>query len=265
MEVSTAVQPIPVDHCRKASIRCVDDLLRRLRRQWKPLDAGCSHRALWPLAYIRITQGLREDLARPKPRWFKHREWMFRVISDFSNRYFKAFANYTRGRRDRVPRSWQITFEENDRGDAHAGQDILLASNAHTQYDLPHVYAKLGMRRPDGESRKSDHDGVNEVNTRVFDGLEDEFAERYDPTFTWIDMKPVPLDEIGTQETVKGWREGAWRNAERLMNAKTADERAQVESSMTINANAWAEAIRSVHLPGHRATRDAQCRAFHAR
>jgi hypothetical protein len=266
MEVSTAVQPIPVDHCRRASIHCVDDLLRRLRLQWKPLDAACDHRALWPLAYIRITEGLREDLARPQPRWFKHKKWMFSVISDFSNRYFKAFQNYyLKGRRDLVPESWRITFEEDDHGDAHAGQDILLASNAHTQYDLPHVYAKLGMRTPDGESRKSDHDGVNEVNTRVFDGLEDEFAQRYDPTFTWVDMKPVPLDEIGTQEMVKGWREGAWRNAERLMNAKTAGERAQVESSMTINANAWAEAIRSVKLPGHRATRDAQCHAFHAR
>ena len=263
--VSTAVQPRPVDNCRKATIRCVDDLIRRLRRQWRPLDRGCDHRALWPLAYLRITQLLRADLAREVPRWFRHRKWMFRVIADFSNRYFRAYEGYRRGRPAAVPESWRITFDENLRGDAHAGQDILLASNAHTQYDLPHVYAKLGMRTPSGESRKGDHDRVNEVNTRVFDGLEDEFAERYDPTFEWVDMKPLPLDELGSQEMVKGWREGAWRNAERLTGARTPEERAEVERSLTVNANAWAEAIRGVKLPGHRATRDAHCRAFHAR
>jgi hypothetical protein len=264
-EVRTAVQPMPVDHCRKATIRCVDDLIRRLRRQWKPLDAKCDHRALWPLAYLRITQLLREDLAREVPRWFRHRKWMFRVITDFSNRYFRAYEAYRRGRLASVPRSWRVTFDENLSGDAHAGQDILLASNAHTQYDLPHVYAKLGMRTASGDSRKGDHDGVNEVNTRVFDGLEDEFARRYDPTFEWVDMKPLPLDEMGSQEMVKGWREGAWRNGERLMNAASAEERSEVERSIAITADHWADAIRAFKLPGHRATRDAHCRAFHER
>jgi uncharacterized protein DUF5995 len=264
MEVPTAVQPRPVDHCRKASIRCVDDLLRRLRKQWKPLDAACDHRALWPFAYIRITKLIRQDLARKVPRWFPHRSWFEYVVSDFSNRYFRAYAHYYGGRAGVVPHSWRVTFAVADAGDFHAGQDILLASSAHTQYDLPHVYAKLGMRTPDGESRKVDHDGVNEVNTRVFDKIEDEYARRYDPTFEWVDMKPSPLDELGSQEMVKGWREGAWRNAERLINADTAEERSDVERSIAVNADAWADFIASGSLPGHRATRDAHCRAFHA-
>ena len=264
MEVSTRVQPVPVDNCRRATIRCVDSLIRRLRAHWKPLDAACDHRALWPLAYLRITRGLRADLARERPRWFRHRKWMFSVIADFSNRYFRAYEVYRRGRLGAVPESWRITFEEALAGDAHAGQDILLASNAHTQYDLPRVYAKLGMRTPGGESRKGDHDGVNEVNTRVADAVQDDYTRRYDPTFEWVDMKPVPFDELGTQEMVKGWREGAWRNGERLMNARTAAERADVEASIRVTANAWAEMIRSIKLPGHRATRDAHCRAFHA-
>jgi hypothetical protein len=265
MEVSTAVQPVPVDNCRKATLRCVDDLLRRLRRQWKPLDAACDHRALWPFAYIQITKLIRADLAREVPRWFPHRKWFMRVVSDFSNRYFRAYANHYGGRAERVPYSWGVTFRAAEAGDYHAGQDILLASNAHTQYDLPHVYAKLGMRTPSGDTRKPNHDGVNEVNTRVFDSIEDEYARRYDPTFEWVDMKPSPLDELGSQEMVKGWREGAWRNAERLMNASSAAERAEVERSIALTANAWADFIASGALPGHRATRDAHCRAFHAK
>jgi len=264
MEVSAAVQPRPVDNCRKATLRCVDGLLRRLRAQWKPLDRACDHRALWPFAYIQITKLIRADLAREVPRWFPHRKWFIYVVTDFSNRYFRAYANHYGGRAERVPYSWAVTFRSADAGDYHAGQDILLASSAHTQYDLPHVYAKLGMRTPSGATRKPNHDGVNEVNTRVFDFIEDEYARRYDPTFEWVDMKPSPLDEMGSQEMVKGWREGAWRNAERLMNARTAEERAEVERSIALNANAWADFIASGGLPGHRATRDAHCRAFHA-
>ena len=263
-EVSAAVQPRPVDHCRKATLRCVDDLLRRLRKQWRPLDAACDHRALWPFAYIQITKLIRADLAREVPKWFPHRKWFIYVVTDFSNRYFRAYANQFRGRPERVPYSWRVTFDAAAAGDYHAGQDILLASNAHTQYDLPHVYAKLGMRTPSGETRKPNHDGVNEVNTRVFDFIEDEYARRYDPTFSWVDMKPSPLDELGSQEMVKGWREGAWRNAERLMNARTSAERAEVEQSIATTANVWADFIASGALPGHRETRDQHCRAFHA-
>lgn len=76
---SAAIQPHGVRNCRRASIRCIDGLMRRLEAQWRPLDAACDHRALFSLSYLRITAGLREDLARPRtpsttcpthtPRW----------------------------------------------------------------------------------------------------------------------------------------------------------------------------------------------------
>jgi hypothetical protein len=118
----------------------------------------------------------------------------------------------------------------------------------------------MGMATRGGDSRKHDHDAVNEVNNNVFDGLEDYYAAHYDPLFTWIDMKPSPLDEIGTQEMVKGWREGAWRNAERLVNARTPEERRQVEDSIDTTSRVWAQAIASINEPGYRATRDRFCR-----
>src|ERR671933_2951709 len=105
------------------------------------------------------------------------------------------------------------------------------------------------MRTPRGASRKHDHDAVNEVNTRVFDGLEDYYAAHYDPQFRWIDLKPSPLDELGTMEMVKAWREGAWRNAERLMNARTPRDRQHVEGSIDATANAWAHAIGDMQYP----------------
>jgi hypothetical protein len=260
--VPTTVQPHPVDHCRRASVRCMDGLLRRLRAQWQRLDATCDHRALFSLAYLRITKGLRDDLARRHPRFFRYRSWFIDVIVSFSNRYFATFRDYARGRP--VPESWRVAYDEDMHGDSSGGQDVLLASNAHTQHDLPYIYADMGMRTRGGASRKHDHDGVNAVNAAVFDGLESYYADHYDQQFTWIRMTS-PLDHIGTLEMVKGWREGAWRNAERLMNARSAAERRQVAASIDATANVWATMIRSGDVPGYRPQRDEYCRAKHAR
>jgi hypothetical protein len=256
----TTPQPHGVPGCRQATIACIDRLIRDLRAQWQGLDASCDHRALFTRSYLLITEGLREDLAREHPLYFRYRDWMIYLIQDFSNSYFRAYDNYERGSGP-VPDAWRITFDEARSGDANGGQDVLLASNAHTQHDLPLAMADMGLRTPGGASRKHDHDGVNAINTRVFDELEDEFAERYDPSFTLIDLKPSPLDEIGTMEMVKGWREGAWRSAERLARARSAEERARVENQINTTSVIWANAIRSIELPGWRERRDAFCRS----
>ena len=254
-------QPHGVPNCRRARIACLDRLVRRLRRQYRRLDAACDHRVLFARSYLRITEELRADLALRRPRLFRHKRWFIFVVSEFSNSYFRAYRNYERGAGP-VPEPWRITFDEAAAGDAHAGQDVLLASNAHTQHDLPLAYAEMGLNTPAGTSRKHDHDAVNEVNSRLFDELEDEFAARYDPSFSLIDLKPSPLDEIGTIELVKSWREGAWRSAERLVAARTPEERRRAEDSVRTTATVWADFIRSGKPPpGWREMRDAHCRA----
>jgi hypothetical protein len=260
LPVPATPQPHGVPGCERARIACIDRLIEKLRAQWRTLDAACDHRAVFSRSYLLISQGLRDDLARPQPRFFRYRDWMIYLIADFSNSYFRAYDNYERGSGP-VPDAWRITFDEARSGDDHAGQDVLLASNAHTQHDLPLAMADMGLRTPSGASRKHDHDGVNEINTRVFDRLEDEFAKRYDPSFTLIDAKPSPLDELGTMEMVKGWREGAWRSAERLARARTPAERQEVEDQINTTSVLWANAIRAVKPPGWRARRDAFCRS----
>ena len=90
-------------------------------------------------------------MARPHPRFFRYRNWMIDVIADFSNRYFATLRDYARGRP--VPESWRIAYDEDMHGDTSGGQDVLLASNAHTQYDLPYIYADMGMRTRRGARR----------------------------------------------------------------------------------------------------------------
>ena len=254
--------PHPVENCEEISIACADDLARRLDEQWTALDARCDHRAVASLSYLRITQALRDDLGRPHPRFFPHPDWMLALLTTFSNRYFAAFADYEAGRP--VPEAWRIAYDATTKGDISAGQDVLLFSNAHVQHDLPFAIEEMGLRSPEGESYKPDHDGINEINTRILDPTQDEVAERYDPTFSLVDLKPSPLDELGATEVVKVWREGAWRNAERLVTAGSAAERKQVIAGIDLTSRLWAEAIAAGEMPGFRAMRDDYCRAQQA-
>ena len=257
----THVQPAAVPNCRHGRLACVARVERRLRRQYRRLDARCDHRVIAALAYLRITQALRRDLAREQPRFFKHRRWMAYVITDFSNAYFRWFHRHAQGKP--VPESWRAFYDAAREGDTTAVHDLLLFSNAHAQHDLPFAYARMGVRTPDGRSRKADHDGVNEINVRVIPGVKAEIEHRYDPSFRDV---PGPLDEMAGLEPTKTWREGAWRNAARLVDAPDEDGQAQVAAEIEAYSAAWGEMIaNSPSPPGTRAARDAHCRAAHER
>ena len=258
-QVPIGPQPKPVRNCRRASIDCIDLLVRRLRKQWHRFDVRCDHRAVTSFSYLQITRGLRADLARPQPGLVRHRRYFTYLITAFSNRYFNAFRNWAKG--GPVAEGWRVAFETAATGDANAGQDVLLFSNVHVQHDLPFVLEKVGLRARNGASRKPDHDAVNEINARVFDPIQDYIAAHYDPTFDEVDAGPSPLDEIGVLETVKSWREQAWRSAERLLAAESPQERKMVVERIKSSTAAWARFISGGGTPGHREARDAWCRA----
>ena len=113
----------------------------------------------------------------------------------------------------------------------------MLFSNVHVQHDLPFAYEKMGIETRSGRSRKPDHDAVNEVNARVFDGIEKYIAAHYDPSFSLIDMPFVPVEEIGALELVKSWREQAWRSAERLLAADSPPSSAEVAATIRENVD----------------------------
>ena len=263
LPTTTEVQPGPVRHCRgRASIGCVNGLVRRLRRQWRRFDATCDHRAVIGYSYLTITKGLRDDLATPRPGLVRHRRWMTYLITTFSNRYFRAFRHFRRG--EPVAAAWRRTFEAADEGDANAGQDVLLFSNAHVQHDLPFALEEMGLRARSGASHKPDHDAVNAINAAVFDPIEKYIAAHYDPSFEVFDL-PVPAEELGVLEMIKAWREGAWRNGERLLNADTRGERRQVVKQIRATSRLWAGLISSGGMPGTRESRDSFCRSQQAR
>ncbi len=166
--------------CSDGSLACVQRVEDRLRRQFRRLDAACDHRVIASLAYLRITELLHRDLARRKPRFFRHRKWMAYVITDFSNSYFDAFTDYERGRP--VPESLAAVLRHRPqrRRQRAPGPAAVLQRPRPAR---PAADLRLdGPAHPDGVSRKHDHDGVNEINVRAIPKIKAEIERRYDPT-----------------------------------------------------------------------------------
>jgi Family of unknown function (DUF5995) len=252
--VSATTQPGPQAHCRRATMRCIDVNIRRLRLARDRF--GCDHRAVFATTYLELTKQLRDDMRR-NPHLFRDRRYLIYEDTLFLNYYMRMLRAVDRGRP--IPEAWRIAIDTAASGDANAGQDMLLGINAHVQRDMPYVVAELGLARPNGASRKPDHDRMNDVLNDAYERVVTAIRDRYDSIISISNASWDPLDDIGGLEMVKGWREGVWRNAERLVNAKTAADRQQVVDSIETNAATWARMMATPQVPAYRARRDAYC------
>lgn len=226
--------------------------MKRLQRK-----LGCDHRGVFATTYLILTREIREVLEE-EPDFFRYRDWVIFQDSLFANLYFRPITEDAARRP--VPEAWEIAFQVAADRDANAGQDMLLGINAHIQRDMPYMLAELGTRTRPGTSRKPDHDKVNEILARAYEPVVEAVGRWYDPLITTTNSGWTPADNIGSLELVRQWRETAWRNAERLLLARTRAERRAVAASIERNAATWAHSIASGEQPGYRERRDAYCR-----
>ena len=257
LESPSNVQPGRVPHCRKATYRCVDAQITRMKRLQRKM--GCDHRAVFATTYLELTRQYRSDLSRGMKKQLMDLKYLYREVAVFANVYFETFKRFKRG--EDVPDAWRIAFETARDGNVNGAQDMLLGINAHVQNDMPYVIAALGVRTKDGRSRKPDHDLVNEVLDRAYERVVGEVSRRYDPFVSTTNSSAHAGDDVLGLEMVRGWREQVWRNAERLVNAKSDEERAQISADIEARAADWARGMSSVQTPGDRERRDAYCRA----
>ena len=255
MPSPSEIQPTGVPHCRKASVRCVDAQIVRMRRLQK--QVRCDHRGVFATTYLELTRQYRKDLSGGMKKRLQDVKYLYREVALFANVYFESVKRDRRGQP--VPEAWRIAFETARTGEVNAAQDMLLGINAHVQNDMPFVIASLGVRTKDGQSRKVDHDLVNEVLDRAYERVVAEVARRYDPFVNTTNAPWNPGDDVAGLEMVKGWRERVWRNAERLLNASSEEERRAVSDDIQAQAAGWARGMAAVQTPGDRARRDAYC------
>jgi len=217
---------------------------------------GCDHRGVFATTYLELTRELRDALRRD-PKLLRFPRFFFREDALFANVYFRTVRHWEQGRE--VPEAWRIAFETAESGEVNGAQDMLLGINAHVQNDMPFVLARLGLRNRKGHSRKVDHDRANDQLASGYDRVVNAVKERYDPLLGVTNPSWIPADDVAGLEMVRQWRENVWRNAERLVNAKSEAERADVAAQIEAYAAGWARNIAAAPQPGYRAQRDAYC------
>ena len=242
--------------CGADGLSCVRDVERRLTELEQRL--GCDHRAVFATTYKLLTRELRIELER-RPAVFDDPAAIGQLARVFFDLYARTLRDHAAGRA--VPGAWAVALDAARDGDHNAGQDMLLSISAHVQRDMPYAIAAVGLRLPDGRSRKPDHDHVNHVLSRAYDRIVPEIARRYDPFVATANAQPSPADDIAAQHMVAGWRELVWRNAERLTAARDHGERQAARQLIERNAEGWARGMALFEAPGYRATRDAHCLA----
>jgi Family of unknown function (DUF5995) len=248
--------PNRVAHCKRATIRCVDFQIARMRALRDRL--GCDHKAVFATTYLELTKVLRDAVAGD-PGFFRFPRFFFREDALFANVYFRTVRAWERGEVEKVPRAWEIAFETAETGEVTGAQDMLLGINAHVQNDMPFVLAQLQLRDRRGASRKPDHDKANRNLSAGYGPVVRAVGERYDPNMSLTNPPGVPVDDVAGLEIVREWRERVWRNAERLVNAQSEEERAAVAADIQAYSAQWAEGIAATPFPGARESRDAYC------
>jgi hypothetical protein len=217
---------------------------------------GCDHRGVFATTYLTLSRELRPAIAGGT---FADRRYLSFQVTHFANYYFRTLRRVDRGKP--IPDAWRIAMEAAADGELTGAQDMLLGINAHVQRDMPYVVAQLGLITRKGGSRKPDHDVGNVVLNDAYQKVVDAVRERYDAGMALTNADGSPVDDAFGMEMVKGWREGVWRNAERLVNARTQAEYRRVSDSIEANAAGWARMIAVPQAPGYRAQRDAYCQA----
>jgi hypothetical protein len=259
-----AYDPTSADECTAGRIQCVDKVVREMTRRFDALAATCNHNAIFGLTYLRTTEEYHR--AATTAGFFEDAAFVNHEDAVFAAYYLRAFDDYAAGRRSAVPAAWRIAFDAARDRAVSASGNVFLGMSAHINRDLPYVLEAIGLVKPDGSSRKADHDKVNEFLNKVSDDVFAEIANRFDPTVDDGNLDGTLLDDWASFQIVPAWREQAWRNAERLAAARTAAERAQVEASIEAFAEQEAKALRSATayktlLGESSSARDAYCAA----
>lgn len=247
--------------CPTGSMQCVDNVIREMTRRWEKL--GCDHNAPFALVYLRTTEEYREAAATPG--FFEDAAFVNHQDAVFADYYFQAYDDWYTGKVDRVAPAWRIAFDAADRRKVTGMGDILLGMNAHINRDLPFVLHAIGLTKPDGTTRKTDHDAVNIFLNEVAKYVIAEAAQRYDPTIDDGDLPLTTLDSNVLMSAIMGWREQAWRYAEMLRDAPTEADRARVAQLIEDQAALEALTIRTTHaydgLLRTTRTRDRYCQS----
>ncbi len=176
---TTVYEPSSANDCTSGKVKCVDSVIKEMTKRFKPLASACDHNAMFALTYLRTTEEYRRTASAPgffsDPPFINHQEAVF------ARYYFDVWDDYRASRLANVSESWQLAFQAADGRKVAGIGNLLLGMSAHVNRDLPMVLADIGLVKPDGSSRKPDHDKVNQFLNLVMEPMLEPLHERGEP------------------------------------------------------------------------------------
>jgi hypothetical protein len=260
---SLSPQFVPDDPniCTSGKPKCIDAVAKEMAKRYQPLSDSCSHNVMFALLYLRVTDHVGGAVWTPGR--FDDPYFMTHYTAVFANLYFKGYDAW-KASDPTTPVAWKIALDAAKNKQVSSLGNLLLGMNAHINRDLPFVLYSIGLRNPDGTSRKPDHDRINAVLYEAYDEAIAEGARRFDDSLHAYEGENA--SDSGIQSVIL-WREEAWRNAERLAAASSDAERALISQQIEQAANLEAQLIKAAYSystqGGSAATRDAYCAAHH--
>jgi hypothetical protein len=255
--LTASFDPNSSNVCTAGKIQCVDATVREMTKRYEDLAATCSHDTIFAMVYLRTTEMYRWSALQDG--FYSDTPFINHEDAVFASYYFNAFDAYRKGDLASVPAAWKLAFDTAAARQVNANTNALLGMSAHINRDLPYVLWQIGLVKPDGTSRKPDHDKVNDFLNRVDFGTEAQ--TRFDPSFNLSTSTPA------TMNLIVAWREQAWRNAELLRSTENdpvafAAAKAQIENfavseSQTLKASGLYAPLSSS------ASRDSYCALHH--
>ena len=239
--------------CQQGSPECLALVIEAMAQRYQELADLCDHNALFSLAYLRTTEKFQDTL---NTIGYSDRASIVREDALFADYYFQAYEAY-KSNQGNVPPAWQIAFDAAKNGTVSGAGDLFLGFNAHIQRDLPFVLYELDLQGH--PVSHEDHTLVNQFLQQV--SFLDEAAQRFDPTIKDLDLPGDQDDQQRFQQIVQ-WRELAFQNYQKLRNASSDEERAQVAAEIEGYSAATATGIQQLfsYPPGtDSSARDAYC------
>ena len=260
LALPTPYKPYTGSICPGGEDACIDEVISEMEDRLEPLAESCSHHAIFSLAYLRVTENVRDA---NRSGYFKDRKWLNTLDTIFADMYFRTMDDYAAGRS--VTPAWEAALDDSENRTLNGLGNFMMNMNAHINNDFPRALAEVGLTAEDGTSRKPDHNAYNQRLDSLYRPVFIEESQRFDPAFDQFHVGPVEGTVAGV--IMRGWREGVWRNAELVANARTPAEQKLVSDWIANYALTQAQLIRSMPIfratPASNAARDAWCAEHH--
>jgi hypothetical protein len=256
--------PASDNDCASGKPSCLTATLNEQTRILAQTGRSCSHLAVFPLAYVRMTQSY--GWTRDQAGYYHDVPYMNHMDAVFARYYTDAYYDWADGDRANVPQAWLYAFDAGKNKTVTGAGDLFLGMNAHINRDLPFVLYASGLVGSDGTSGKADYDKVEQWLNDDTAPLLAEAAQRFDPTMNDTNN---PVVNYLTFQMVSAWRELAWRNAELLAAAPNDAARALVAQNIENTADLIAQGFLVTFavnplLGQSNADRDAYCAVHNA-